>query len=282
MTRVDAGGSQSEPWWQPIRGMNDKYFAGPAPGEGWREHVEQLNSRLGLFREHEFTTFPNRDLPPGWFIGDVATVPPEDWVLVFALNPRTDPDLDFYESRLWTSDGFWEYQTTWLRYWWNRSFHGPLARLAMSVLGSAPASESPREFAAERMVFAELCPYASERFALGNDVLLRLYGADIGFQIEARMTEIMLRDGKPSLVLVNGNEAVAKFEATHGTDLVWRELRYESGTKPGKMLWHRQGALTVDGRAIRIAGFPFLRKPATHNSNTEIEQLAERIRAVGD
>jgi hypothetical protein len=82
--------------------------------------------------------------------------------------------------------------------------------------------------------------------------------------------------GSPALVFVNGAAAVRGFEALHPRDLRWREVRYPSVDRPDKTLWHCEGHYQGAGTAVPAIGFPFLRKPAIHNSNAEIAQLGDR------
>jgi hypothetical protein len=145
-------------WWQALRDLNDKYFAGPRDGVRWDEHLEALNRELGLSGVHALSTFPKADLPPAWFIGDVTSVVPGDWVLVFSLNPAADDDAQFYAGRQWDAASFWDYQTGWLRSWWNARFHGPLAGLAARCIGQGDVEDDGalKAFAAKSIVFAEL------------------------------------------------------------------------------------------------------------------------------
>lgn len=266
-------------WWRPLRDLNDRYYAGPRNGIRWGQHVEGLNRELGLQGNQALSTFPKADLPPAWFIGDVTSVVPGEWALVFSLNPAADDDAAFYAGREWDAGRFWEYQTGWLREWWNPRFHGPLAGLVARSVGRAGIedAEALQRFAAECIVFAELCPYASKQFALSAEVLQLLRERDVACRIEAEMTDRMLREGAPRVVLVNGNRAIEHFETRYGSALSWELRQYESEAKPGKTLWHMEGTLQVGDRVVPTAGFPFLKKPATHNFRLEIEQLGRSI-----
>ena len=263
----------ADEWWRPLRDLNDRYFPGPSAGVRWDEHVDRLNRELALTGDHELSTFPKVDLPPAWFIGDVTSVVPGEWVLVFSLNPAADNDAKFYAERTWDAGSFWEYQTGWLRSWWNRAFHGPLASLAARCIRHSDDTGDLKGFAASSIVFAELCPYASRSFSLTPDALRSLREKDIGCRVEAEMTEMMLRQGAPRLLLVNGNRAIEHFELSYGEFLSWEVREYVSEARVDRKLWHMQGALREGGRSIPVLGFPFLRKPRTHNATVEIEQL---------
>jgi hypothetical protein len=250
---------------------------------GWADYVQRLNSIHGLEGDDALSTLPNPDLPPAWFIGDVTRVVPEQWALVFSLNPKLDRDTAWYLNRQWDRNSFWEFQTNWLRCWWNRSFHGPLTRLARYSIQSVAGSDETvddRFFAARHLVFVELCPYASQRFALSPEVLTQMASDDIACKVEAEMTHIMLQEGRPALVLVNGNGAISSFETINRGRLDWVELSYKSVNRPEKALWHKQGYLHLRGRTVPIAGFPFLRKPATHNFYLDIQQLGDYVHSL--
>jgi len=44
------------------------------------------------------------------------------------------------------------------------------------------------------------------------------------------------------------------------------------------MLWHLEGIYQTSAGPIPVIGLPFLRKPRTHNSNRELDQLGEYAR----
>ena len=85
-------------------------------------------------------------------------------------------------------------------------------------------------------------------------------------------------------MLVNGSAAVRDVDAVYGDRLHWEEVDYESVNgrdrqgRP-KRLWHKQGIYAASHGAVPLVGFPFLKKPATHNSSAEVEQLGRKIRA---
>jgi hypothetical protein len=269
-------------WWQPIRDLASRYFTGPEEGIGWQQHLLELNLRYGLSGDSALSTFPKPELPPSWFIGDVTIVVPREWVLVFSLNPATDADTKFYTDRAWTEVTFWEFLAKWFTHeWWNPSFHGSLTSLVMKSL-ELPFDDrdSLLKFARTHEIFVELCPYASRTWSMAREVLADMLGKDAACRAEAEMASRMIQGGKPKLILVNGNPAVENFELVYGQHLSWNERRYFSGSSPQKRLWHMEGTVTFDEEQIPIVGFPFLRKPRTHNSSVEMDQLAQAIQAL--
>jgi len=143
--------------------------------------------------------------------------------------------------------------------------------------------EGQPEFATGRMVFVELCPYASGTFSLMTDQLAELAGTDFGFELAGRFAQTLLEEAEPALVLVNGNAAVDAFERLNADRLNWQDVGYESKFKEHKRLPHRQGRYRgADGRHIPVAGFPFLKTARGHNGAVEYQQLGSLIRQFID
>lgn len=199
------------------------------------------------------------------------------------MNPAKPPPG--YYGRALTRDSAWDFWRTHNREWWYWRFFRPLVRVAAAALGESVATQAEPAYATERMVFVELCPYASRRFVLSPKTVAELTATDPGFRTAARVRRLLIDQGHPALVLVNGRAAVADFELVEQDRLAWDEVRYDSVDGPGprgkrKQLWHKQGlyGADIEATSVPVVGFPFLKKPMSHNSNAEIEQLGERIR----
>ena len=150
--------------------------------------------------------------------------------------------------------------------------------------GETVAADEEPDFASRRMVFVELCPYASQRFNLPSLMVEELARSETGFQTAAEITAILLKEARPHLLLVNGASALANFHTLYRTRLAeWHERAYASASS-GRKLWHCQGILRGLGHDLPMIGFPFLRTPRTHNSHAEIHQLGtagrEFVRSV--
>ncbi len=131
-----------------------------------------------------------------------------------------------------------------------------------------------QEFATTRMVFAELYPYPSRSFGLSDADIHRLTAVDRGFRVAARIRPLLMEEGRPGLVMVNGVPAIAAFERVHGDEIQLAERRsYASVRRPGKQLWHREGHVDTAGGRVPLLAIPFLRTRQTHNSYSEIAQL---------
>ena len=264
-------------WQAELRRLHDEALA-----VDWGDHLAELNARYCLQGRDALLT-ADVGLPPAWFNGDVEAIEPGCWVLVVSLNPGKPP-AEFYGGEL-RRDNAWDF---WRRHnsgkWWYWRFFRPLVRVAALALDEEVARETEPNFATERMVFVELCPYASRRFALPAETVAELSRSDPGFRTAARVRRILIEQGQPALVLVNGTAAVRDAEVVDADRLRWLEVCYESadGTsrrgRP-KRLWHKQGVYDAPRCPVPVVGFPFLKKPATHNSNAEIEQLGQLIRA---
>ncbi len=266
-------------WLQKIRDLHDQHFA-----FDWYAHTIALNQRYGLRGDDAFTVNAP-GLPPQWFNGDVEAIEPARWVLVESLNynySRAESDRQWWSQQRFDSASWWDYMRRQNRTWWYPQFYGPLVRVAARALGEEVHADQESEFATTRMVFLEFCPYQSHRFWLPWETVDEMNRTDIGFHIAATLRKALIEEGLPALVLVNGKAAMRNFERIHEKELIWVEHRYPSVDRPSKTLWHKSGTYsTSSGESVPIAGFPFLRKPGTHNSHAELKQLSALIGLPG-
>ena len=262
-----------QPWLSSIRKLHDDSF-----NVDWERHLATLNERLRLAGVDRLQTAISH-FPPSWFNGDIEALKPGKWVLVVSLNPQLGPPegyvVDHSPDAYWQ---FWRMHNKTFPLW--GPFFNPLVRVAAISLGEEPPSsaEGYQDVATNRMVFVELCPYASSHFTLSWEQVVELADTDLGFARAADFVRILLEEAEPAVVLVNGNPSMWAFEARHRDRLQWGEVRYESSFKPGKRLHHWQGLYRVDGeRRVPAVGFPFLSKARTHNAVVEYEQLGTSI-----
>jgi hypothetical protein len=267
---------EDRPWYQRIRDIHDEHFDAP-----WQERADAINKRFGLCGSHKLVTH-GPGIPPPWFIGDIEAVVPGRWVLAVSLNHQVNPDAPYFRSRLGnprpTPDSYWDYCRNFNRDHCYRRFFGPLAQVAAAGLGESLPSDQECTFATNRMIFTEICPYGSNKFNLGWAQVEAILKTDDGFRLAREVDCLLIEAGEPALVMVNGATAVEMFERVQGNALAWQELRYESpdapreGNKP-KRLRHFCGRLQSGTHSVPIVGFPFLRRPRTHNSNCELDLL---------
>ena len=266
--------TELRPWISELRRIHDENFT-----FDWDGHVRSVNERLQLSGRDQFGLIPG--LPPAWFVGDVAAVTPEHWVLVVSLNQARDSDGDSWHlAQNYTRQTFWDHWRWLHRDWWEPKFYRRLLRLASAALGEDVHEEQEASFATTRMVFAELCPYPSESFALSASDLDELVRDDVGFRLAAEVQRVLINEGRPALVILNGTGTLRSFTELYGEDLELRERRYSSISRPEKTLWHEEGRYTTDRWSVPILGIPFLGKPQTHNSYDEVDQLGEMARAL--
>jgi hypothetical protein len=225
-------------------------------------------------------------LPLIWFQGDVKHLEPGNWALVMSLNHQL-PASGGYAGV--NAESMWDLQRRHHRDNWYESFFGPLTRVAAAGLGRGIEGLNLAAFASNRVVFTELCPYASKFFALGTQTVADLVQSELGFQTAARIRSVFLEEARPALVLVNGSRAIEAFEAVYRAQFSWRlpRVQYVSADvpRPGrgpKTLWHIEGIYESASGPITVLGFPFLRKPRTHNSFVEIAQLGDHARRAPD
>jgi hypothetical protein len=215
-------------------------------------------------------------LPPSWFNGDVEVLEPNRWTLVVSLNPQLAE-----EKYAPAASELWRFWRTHNRKFWYWRFFRPLVQLASQVLGEATAPADEPEYATTRMVFVELCPYASRSFQLTAEQVTELERTDPGFQTAAKFRDILIEKGQPALILLNGAATLATFEAIYHDRLDdWHELAYRSPDSENRNLWHWQGFLRQTSGRIPVVGFPFLRTRRSHNSNAEIQRLGAMARQL--
>lgn len=262
-------------WTDELRRLHDSNFA-----FDWDGHVRALNERLQLTGADEFG-LPAAGLPPSWFVGDVAALEPRRWVLIVSLNQaRREDEEGWHRARRYTSQTYWDHWRWLNRDWWQPRFYRPLVRLASAALGVEVDADREAEFATTRMVFVELCPYASRRFGLSADALGQLARDDIGFRLSTEVRRVLIDKAEPALVMVNGVAGLKAIAELEDARLELLERRYPSVSRPQKQLWHEEGHYATDSRSVPVVGFPFLRKPQTHNSYAEIDQLGAMARAL--
>ena len=249
-------------WLDRLRQIFDESFR-----VDWESRLASLNEGLGLGPESRLAvSIP--DLPPFWFNGDVEGLADAPWTLVVSLNHQRGE----YPNPP-TAGNYWEFCRLHNQNHWYPRFFRPLVRVAATCLGETVAADEEPEFASRRMVFVELCPYASRRFNLPTPVVEELVGSESGFQIAAQITAILIDEARPHLLLVNGASALANFHALYRPRLVEWDRRAYASASSGRKLWHEQGILRGSAHDLPVIGFPFLRTPRTHNSYVEIDQL---------
>lgn len=243
----------------------------------WSSHLATLNARLRLTGAGALELSMD-GLPPVWFNGDVEAIIPRQWTLVISLNHQRG-----HYARIPQPASAWDFWRSHNTEYWYPTFFRPLVRIAATALGDDVQPDDERHYATRSMVFVEICPYASRRFGLPADAVRELADEDVGFRMAAKFNGLLLTHAQPGLVLVNGSAAIKDFEALYPGQVRWSEQRYYSAgsqvhqTRP-KRLWHLEGYFATAASRTPIAGFPFLKKAATHNSNIEIEQLGELLR----
>ncbi len=264
------------PWVRELRQLHEENFF------DWTSHLLDLNRRLGLAGRDEFTV-PNAGLPPSWFVGDIEALQPGPWVLVISLNQARFSQAT-EASRRRQRDSVqkdWDYWRSLNRNDWYPRFYRPMVRLASAALGEEIPREDEPDFATTRMVFVELCPYGSGQFTFGGEPLMQLAAEDPGFQVVARVRHTLIREAGPALVMVNGAAAITTIQSLERGQLTVEEHPpYESIGRPGKILRHWEGHYRSPAASVPVLGFPFLRKPQTHNSYAEIAQLGAYGRAL--
>ncbi|MBA3450051.1 MAG: hypothetical protein H0T18_02425 [Chloroflexia bacterium] len=265
-------------WYQGIRDIHDRHIH-----DSWEERVDAINQRYQLRGEHILLTH-GPGVPMPWFNGDIQSVEPGKWVLVISLNHQIDSNPSEAAPRMGSgssvSDAWWNARRTMNMDRWYGQFFGPLARVAAAAMREPLSKQEEPSFSARRMVFVEICPYASNKFNLDWPIVKELHATDLGFRLASEVNHLLIEQGEPALVMVNGNSAIEMFRHLYANALDWREVRYDSCHPPQvgrkqKRLRHYCGSLRLGKRMMPVMGFPFLRTPSTHNSNQEVALLGE-------
>jgi len=205
-------------------------------------------------------------------------LPAGEWVLVVSLNQaRREEDEDWHVAQRYTSQSYWDHWRFLNRDWWEPRFYRPLVRLAGTALDLAVDQDDEAAFATTRMIFVELCPYPSRQFSLDGLTIEQLAVDDIGFRTAAAVRSLLIEEAAPATILVNGVAAVTEFERFYGARFGLTERRYLAVDQT-RSLRRWEGAYPSTHGPVPVVGFPFLRKPSTHNSYADIEHLGRRIR----
>ena len=86
-----------------------------------------------------------------------------------------------------------------------------------------------------------------------------------------QIRHLLFNQCNPSMILANGNDTVRACEV-----FLSNSKKKTIQFKGGKTSWIQQGHIND----IPFFGFPFLRKPSTANSNSEIIELGAMIRQI--
>ena len=247
------------PWVRKLRKLHEENFF------DWTSQLRDVNRQLNLVGPDKVRV-PNAGLPPSWFVGDIEALQPGQWVLVISLNQRSfgEEDESWRREQRRSIRADWDFWRWLNRKTWYGTFYSPLVRLDATALGEAVPDEKRQwqEFATTRMVFVESCPYSSEEFTFSDADLGRLATTDRGFQIVAQVRQILIREARPALVMVNGVPAVSTLQLLEPERLKLQERsRYQSISDHAKRLRHWEGHFSIGNTSVPVLGFPFLRKP---------------------
>ena len=169
--------------------------------------------RLSLTERDAFGLPPG--LPPAWVVGDLDAVPAGEWVLVVSLNQaRREEEEDWHVAQRYTSQSYRDHWRFLNRDWWEPGFYRPLVRLAGTALDLAVDQDDEAAFATTRMIFVELCPYPSRQFSLDGPTIEQLAVDDIGFRTAAAVRSLLIEEGEPATIVVNGVAAVRESSAS--------------------------------------------------------------------
>lgn len=277
----EPGPEVQTPWYQEIRDIHNRHVH-----DTWQGRIDAINQRYALSGAHKLFT-PDPDAPMPWFNGNIEAVEPGNWVLVISLNHYVNPDSlstsGFDTTGSHTAETYLDHRLTFNTESWYGKFFGPLAQVAAAALGEQLTREQEPLFATNRMIFVEICPYGSQKFSLSWQTVEELLEKDLGFRRAAEVNRLLVEQGRPALVIVNGARSIDMFAHLYADVLTWRQYCYNSCDLPKnrrkrKQLRHFCGSLDLGHNVVPVVGFPFLKTPHTHNSNAELALLANHVR----
>jgi hypothetical protein len=146
----------------------------------WESNLHRLNGKLELPAESRFSLVVPA-APPPLFNGDAETIKPGHWALVVSLNHQ----LGSHNVGP-SADAQWNYWRNFNRERWYPRFFRPLTQVASSALGDSVDWTNESGYAASHIIFVELCPYASQRFAVSAESIEDLINTDEGFKLAAQ------------------------------------------------------------------------------------------------
>lgn len=248
----------------------------------WHVHVRDLNRRLGLTDRFAFA---ESRWAPDFFYGPLPDFAPGQWLAAISLNPKegSAEDRAWHEAIQWDATSSWRYQTRQdLRGFkpedfYYRKWAHPFVILESELALRPELLERPMEAFFSSVASFEIIPYASHQYASRTWEAL---GPDAGCDFAREVAMTVIQECPPVAVVANGLDAVE-------TAAKWLPFRaplvehvYPS-VSSGRALRHWQGVVSLGGRDVVFAGFPFMRTQSGHNSYAEIGQLGREIRARG-
>ena len=264
-----------EPWLTDLRAAFDNVF-----DLDWSTHIAGLNATHHLTGGNTLATGSH---PPEFFWGDLEHFTPREWVAVISLNPQMPSEKDeaWYVRQKWSAESYWQYlnrrdfRNEPEEDYYYSTFARPLVKLTGGALGIPNPTDDPVPILMRRMALFEILPYPSKTYVPRPETAVSLVTSDPGCALSSKIARGVIEHARPRIVLVNGNDALAVFDAVWRPR--WTEQRYASASRATKTLRHWEGAIDAGGREVPVVGFPQLRTRGGHNSNAEVEQLAARI-----
>jgi len=253
--------SESQRWYDPIRKEFDASF-----NDTWAPRLARFSHELPTKAAATKFHLPHKDVPPAWFNGNLTAMKPGEWVLVVSNNPHgpgigpTLPLADADASR----EGWWNHLHTVNPDGanWGRPGVFPkvidLAAAARGVDVSAGPGASD-DFAAERMLVIEFCPYASQTWPTiqWDPTMKQLAQETEGIRRYARRIRGLLFEyGQPKAVLCLGQEATWDVkDKQFGEDRMFR-MNVELKSRPGEFTALYQGTYQPkNGPPFEVIGF---------------------------
>ncbi len=196
-------------WYDQIRTIVDT-----SSQEDWLSRLNQFNNRPPVKKAGTTFSLPKDGHPPPWFNGDITALNPGEWVLVVMDNPDADMistlDLDDDE----TPDAWWNHWRTFNAEhadWTEKPVYPWLVETAAATFGIAIDGNSVEghQFATNRMLFVDFCPYASSKWPTieWERDMKPIANRDPGISRARQIRQLIFDHGQPKCVLCFGRYA---------------------------------------------------------------------------
>ena len=266
-----------EGWIESLKARHREVF----DSRDWAAHVRGLNARLGLTGSFAFA---ESRWAPEFFWAPLAQFEPGQWLAAASLNPKelSASNRDWHERQTWDADAYWAYHCREdLRGWapadfYYRKWAQPFVLLLSELLQRPELELDGMGSYFSKVGAFEIIPYSSHQYAPGTFTAM---SDDVGNAFAREVAVTAITECPPVAVVANGLDSAEAAAAWLPLDAPVTEYRYESVSRPNRTLRHWQSSMTVDGRSVPFAGFPFMRTQGGHNSYDEVRQLAREILA---
>lgn len=250
--------SDDQTWYAPIRDIFNR-----ASAHDWRVRVAQFNRLPSVQKTKTRFHLPMEGIWPSWFSGNLTGLNPGEWVLVVSANPH----IKFATLPVPTTNPSPEA-------WWNgchaidpdRANWGQpnvfpqVVQLAAAICDVDVSGDldTLQHFTANRILFVEFCPFASQNWPRINwdPTMKNIADENEGIRTARRLRRLLFEHGQPKAVLCLGKEATWDVrDCQFAEDRLYR-MYVELQNRPGESVYMYQGTYQPkEGPPFLVLGF---------------------------